>query len=96
MIEISEEELALFLMSLVRYSLGRRSYIVTDAILAIEKYIHKIPKWDQDRIIEQIQENIDFAVRGNRFVGDEMDHRAWEESLKRLREFQRVRKILEE
>lgn len=96
MIEISQDELSLFLICLLRYALGRRSYVVTDATLKIEKYFHKLTVWERDRVIQEIQEALDAANRGNRHVGDKIDHDAWEACVERLKVFRTIQKTLEE
>lgn len=73
---VNKTDFWIMLLSTVRYSLGRSSYIVSECLELIEKY--ELEDSQKAQLYREIGEELDRAVRFGTFLGDETNHRIWE------------------
>lgn len=84
--EPSREE-CLMALCAIRYTLGRRSYIVSDGVRWALHY-GKLSAWVRGVVIRDIEELVERDARANgefSFLGDEMDKREWLRVLRELK-----------
>ena len=77
MITISYTDLWLMLLSMVRYSLGRRSYIVSSCCECLDKYGDSLLPAQKGQIRREICEELSRYELLGLTCGDECDHMTW-------------------
>lgn len=63
--------------SIVRYALGRRSYIVSWTIQEVQRLWPKLPEKVRAVIVRDVADDIALTERVDRKVGMDSDDRAW-------------------
>jgi hypothetical protein len=76
-VAISKIELWIFLNSLLRYSMGRRSYIVSYTCELIEKYNQSLTKQQLTQMKEELERELESCEAVKVTLGDECDHITW-------------------
>lgn len=82
---ILRKHLAIMLISTVRYSLGRATYMVGVTCDMVREYAHKIPRASLQVLLRDIATEIDRHERDGRILGHDMDHREWKRLLEHIR-----------
>lgn len=80
--QVEDTDFWIMLLSTVRYSFGRSSYIVSECLELIEKY--KLEESQRTQLHREISDELDRAVRFGTFLGDETNHRIWEQIKSKL------------
>jgi hypothetical protein len=76
-IEINKEDLFVLLLSTVRYSLGRMSYMPSYACELVLKYQEHLTDEQVAQIYEEVTIELESYEKANRFLGMECDHQTW-------------------
>lgn len=75
--QIQDDDLWPMLMSAVRYALGRRSYIVSEACSWVRQYRHGLTDYQLLQIKREVKEELDRRAELGLRCGDAMDHEQW-------------------
>jgi len=76
-ITITKDQLWLMLLSTIRYSMGRRTYITAICKDLVYRFIQYLEPWQQKQIAEEIQKELDRAHKSNQLLGDQCDEDCW-------------------
>lgn len=83
-IEIDKDDLFLMLSALMRYSLGRKTYMVGFAIDRIKEYWSNLHPIAQAQLVKELDDAILRADDMHYRLGDEQDHKQWIEAWRDL------------
>lgn len=83
--EVTQVDMWIMLLALIRYALGRRSYIVAVAQDIVLRYYKYLEIWQVKQIIEEIEKELYVAEKKNVFVGDLINHKIWKELCQELK-----------
>ena len=79
-------DLFTLLLSTVRYSLGRRTYMSTEAPELVCKYGSSLEYWQLQQIADEIDRVLTEYERAETTLGDRCDHESWRRGVERMRE----------
>lgn len=80
MINVEKEDLRLMLIASLRYALGRSSYIVSTALMWVQKYSDILTEEDKKTLREDIR-----FYKNHASLGDKNDIKMWDEITKLLK-----------
>jgi hypothetical protein len=76
-IEITQDDLFTVVVALVRYSLGRRSYVVGQACDLVKHYGPMLAPGELEVVRRDIAEELNRTESRNATLGDKCDHESW-------------------
>ena len=66
------------LLSTIRYSLGRSTYMTSVCTEFYHRYKHFLTENQRSQVRKEIKQELDRATGSNQFLGMEMDHKEWQ------------------
>lgn len=84
-VNIDKEDLWVMLLSTIRYSMGRQTYMSSLAPELVIKYSSGLSKESLRQIEEEIDYELKMCERNNMFLGSRLDHEAWRKGLEDIR-----------
>ena len=88
---VDPHDLWIMLLSTVRYSMGRMTYMTTLAGELVIKYEKYLKKGDLRQIAREIEEELLRCSESSGTLGMEMDDRVWRDSASKIRELEENR-----
>ena len=82
---VTDSELWLMLLSMVRYSMGRSTYIVDDACQLVMKFRNRLKPEQVQQIAKEVAEAAQRAENDGVTLGMEIDHARWKRLVEQLR-----------
>lgn len=76
----------IFILSTIRYTLGRSSYAVQESQNLFFKYKKLLEPWQVKVIFEEVIGEIELTERMNKTLGDRINHDSWKEFVKNYSE----------
>jgi hypothetical protein len=83
---IRTEDLWTMLLSTIRYSMGRRSYVTGLTSDLVKLYSQYLEPTELDQIKREVSKEIEVSEQGGRTLGDPPDHEIWKNLVKFLTE----------
>lgn len=82
---IDAQTMWIFLISSLRYAMGRRSYITSLTAELVATHFDMLTPAQREQVIEEIANELDTCERMGQTLGDAMDHELWGKTVERLR-----------
>ena len=76
-VRVRRDDLWLMLLSMVRYSMGRSSYIVGTTRTALARHGRDLEPHQRAQVVREIREALAERERFGETLGAETDHREW-------------------
>lgn len=89
--KVNQDDMWIMLLSTVRYSFGRRTYMSSFAGELVCRYNMFLTNFQIDQIIEEIEKEISLDNNGKSSIGDRCDYSAWKKNLEALKEIREKR-----
>lgn len=83
--EVDHKDLWMLLLSTVRYSMGRSTYMTSYAVDLVCRYEQSLQTAQLMQIAEEIEMELLRAENAGRTLGMDMDHDSWKQGVKRIR-----------
>lgn len=83
--EIDSETMWIFLLSSLRYAMGRRSYITSLTAELVAKHFDMLTPAQREQVIQEIMTELDRRTAIGQTLGDACDHEMWWKTVERLR-----------
>ena len=77
LMKVRRDDLWLMLLSMVRYSMGRSSYIVGTTRTALARHGRDLEPHQRAQVVREIREALAERERDGKPLGMEMDHTEW-------------------
>ena len=77
MIALPQSDLYSLLLSQVRYSMGRMTYIVGECCRRVREYWKDLEPAHRSMILRDVTEELDCYERAGKLCGMDFDHREW-------------------
>ncbi len=74
----------ILLMSTIRYSIGRKTYMSSLAGELVLKYHPYLTKDQLLQIVEEIERELKLSEVNSDYLGDKCDHESWKENLQKI------------
>lgn len=75
--EVSDQDIWIMLLSTVRYAMGRKSYMPALTISLFHKYRSALTKNQQDQLVREVAIEVQLHENLGRTLGDSVHHRKW-------------------
>jgi len=76
-VRVRRDDLWLMLLSMVRYSMGRSSYIVGSTRTALARHGRDLEPHQRAQVVREIRASLAERERDGKTLGMDMDHREW-------------------
>lgn len=76
-VELNKASFYLLLISSVRYSLGRQTYMVSEVVNLVLTSRNCLTTSQLSQIQREVSKEIEIATASHKFLGMEMDHKNW-------------------
>lgn len=80
-VAVSVDDLGTMFICMVRYSLGRSTYVTSDCSLLYDKFRHKLTHFQKRILARDISEDLKRAEARGEFLGMRTDHEGWRQLL---------------
>ena len=77
LIPVDKDDMWIFLLSTIRYSFGRQTYMTSLAWELVLTYADYLSTRQLEQIVREIQEELDLASRMGKTLGARHDHDSW-------------------
>lgn len=77
-LEVRPDEFYMMLMCSVRYALGRSTYVVQEVADLVKKYGPLLSLSQRSRLLADVREKLEQARVWSGAIGEEVDHRIWQ------------------
>lgn len=77
--DLNSEDAWIFILSTLRYAMGRRSYMPSLSRELFHKYKHLLTKYQVDQIYTEVATEIERCERLNTTLGGSWDHEGWKQ-----------------
>lgn len=84
---VTSDELWMMMLSTIRYSMGRRSYIVAVCDDLVKKFAPKLEYHQLEQIAEEIEKEVLLCEGRNETLGMQMDHDSWKKTASWIRTY---------
>jgi hypothetical protein len=75
--QLSEQDAWIFIMSTIRYSMGRQTYMTDLSQQLFHKYKSLLTKDQINQVYEEVEREIDLCEKFNKTLGGKIDHVLW-------------------
>lgn len=82
---IDAQTMWIFLLSSLRYAMGRRSYITGVTAELVAEHFDMLTPAQREQVIEEIQQELDRREAVGSTLGDQCDHEVWQRAVVQLR-----------
>ena len=83
-IKPDNNDMWILLMSTIRYSMGRRTYMSFLAGELVIKYHSYLTKNQLLQIVEEIERELKLSEVNSNYLGSKYDHEGWKENLQKI------------
>lgn len=83
--DVKTEDIWVMLLSTIRYSMGRRSYIVGLCGALYDRYQDALTVQQRAQIAIEIEKELELSEKLGKTLGDRMDHGTWKEMAQKIR-----------
>ena len=84
--KVNNNDMWVLLLSTIRYSFGRRTYMSSLSGELVLRYKHFLTKQQLEQIAEEIENELKLSEAQGVTLGMDIDHRAWQTTLRQIRE----------
>jgi len=81
LLAVDKNDMWILLMSTIRYSMGRRTYMSSLAGELVIKYRNYLTKDQLTQIVGEIRKELELVENSGCFLGDGVDHEAWKKTV---------------
>lgn len=82
---VPHRDLWLFVICTVRYSMGRTSYVVSEACGMVRRYRKKLKPEQVKKIADEVAYELTMQEKLGATLGHDIDHREWKKLVEELR-----------